>query len=106
MSRAVSMICAPVIVILIFWMSIPVFGCIAAQLSRSLPPSINFFPKDELAAMMLGGAIGFVVAAVGTSLWVVRVLAKRPSSETKEESGDPNNNMHTIVCRASASHEV
>ena len=96
------MVCAPAIVILMCWMSFPVFGGIFAQLSLSLPRAINPFPKDELAAMLLGGAIGFIVAAVGTSVWVVRVLAKRPYSEAKKETGVPNTILEPSSNRADA----
>jgi len=77
MNRALSQVCGFAIVVLTTWMCIPLFGGIVMQLSQSLPAPINPFPKDDMQSLLLGGVIGFLVGAVGTSAWVIRISRTR-----------------------------
>ena len=93
MNRALSQVCGFAIVVLTTWICIPLFGGIVMQLSNSLPPALNPFPKDDMQALLLGGVIGFLVGAVGTSAWVIRTSRTR---EKEMEAGASNNDLHPL----------
>ena len=57
-------------------------------------------PGEPVWAYAWGVLIGIPLGLVVMTVWVVRTV-KKP-----KETVASNNKMHTIVCRASASHEV
>ena len=99
MRRILSQISVVTLVVLITWLCIPLFAGFVMQISQTLPSAINPFPKDHMQALILGGVIGFLVGAIGTSIWVIRIFRTRNQKmEAKASNHNFDPTTHSARC--------